>query len=95
MLTTKDLNFELKKLNEVLRSDKLSIYEKANLKAQTLILKLLQNIRANLVKSMLHAGIDLKSSISRFDESSTGNSQQSDKTENDKTPVENKTEKKK
>lgn len=57
MITTNDLNKEIKILEDVVRTEK-DINKKATLKSQVLILKLLHNIRTNIVKVMEHYSIE-------------------------------------
>jgi hypothetical protein len=68
MLANKHIYEEIKYIEDVREKIK-DDYEKANLKAQVLIVKLLHNIRTNMVNVMKHQGIPLvESNIEKTEE---------------------------
>lgn len=60
MISNKDLYDEIKKIDDTIEQDAISDIEfkKASLKAQTLNLKLLHNLRTNMVTVMKHNNIE-------------------------------------
>ena len=60
MISNKDLYDEIKKIDETIEQEAISDIEfkKASLKAQTLNLKLLHNLRTNMVTVMKHNKIE-------------------------------------
>lgn len=61
MITTDDIRKEIESMDEV-RNELKNPYEKSMLKSQTLIIKLLKDIRANQVIDMTARGVQLKES---------------------------------
>lgn len=61
MLSNDHLYEELEKLDNLIKDDEdLATSEKAFIKSQTLIIKLLHNIRSNTFSMMKHMGLDTK-----------------------------------
>ena len=64
MISNKDLHEELSVIEEVIENTK-DPYLKAQLKAQSLQIKLLYNIRTNMVTVMKHLNVPMKSNEAR------------------------------
>ena len=64
MISNQDLHEELKMLGEVIEQ-LTDPYEKASLKAKELQIKLLYNIRTNMVTVMKHLNVPMKSNEAR------------------------------
>ena len=60
MISNKDLHEELKVINDAIDQTE-DPYQKAQLKCQELQVKLLYNIRTNMVTVMKHMGVTMKS----------------------------------
>lgn len=59
MIRSKDVNVEVKKLDELANSSDQAIVTKGILKGITLLVKLVRDIRTNQVAVMKHQGIEL------------------------------------
>ena len=64
MISNKDLHEELTVIEEVVKNTK-DPYEKAALKAQSLQIKLLYNIRTNMVTIMKHLNVPMRTNEKR------------------------------
>ena len=74
MISNKDLYDEIKKIDEVIDQDEITDIEfkKSSLKAQTLNLKLLHNLRTNMVTVMKHFKIEFPKARETDDQQDEG-----------------------
>ena len=57
MITSRDLKYEIGQLTDIVENKEYTIMERAQLKAQLLIIKLLLNVRTNQVTDLKNRGV--------------------------------------